>query len=275
MAARDISSSIPSRSAEPEVYEPRNRREAGIIRWLNDHGVSIVFNPPGGLSSATPSTIRLNPEDGTSVLFHEAAHTWLNRFGYSSIYRYQMPEGLQERARALEYRQLDRMIGRIIDLEERLRPDERRTLIAVFGLPESGVAPVSNPRRGSTIAERASIIGNLVDETATLGRPRDVGHPIHGFHEFFASSMATLAFDGERFFRSLQRLERLAEESPRYRRLYETTLELLRKVHELGQSMFQEIRQAQVPDMHRFERNMARLGKFIELETPRQERARL
>jgi hypothetical protein len=239
--------------------------EEGLSRWLDGFGVSVRIPLKYESSEADypARTILLSPQHGTEALFHEASHIWLAFFGFSPAHIETLPSG-RGRDRALQYQEFNRQLDRVMRLESSLPGAERYELRKILGMEE--IYPSITPAGADRFVGvyRASLIGNLIDETRTLGRPVREGHPMGNYHEFFASSMSSLAFDGDQFFSALRKFRQSLEDRPRLRELFDATLQLLDRTRSIGLGFSQDLARANVPGVERLAANLETLGRFIE-----------
>lgn len=109
----------------------------------------------------------------------------------------------------------------IVLAESSLPSASKRGLQGIFGPPEEydfqKASPVSDrmiaaANRGQTFNV---LVGNLVDESSIFEKELGTGgHPMHSYHEFFASTVATMMFDGDVFFERLSKLKLAAQSDP-------------------------------------------------------------
>lgn len=88
---------------------------------------------------------------------------------------------------------------------------------------------------------RASWLGNVVDESRTLGVEERAGHPMDNFSELFASLMASLSFAPEKVIGNIGKLPLIAHKHPEAAQAIREFLGLLGKAAAFGGEMEKEI----------------------------------
>ena len=207
-------------------FVPISPYEQAISKWLKteyDIGIRVGKMATAGFVDKS-KRIYVEPNQENSTLCHESTHAWLIiKKGFVTEDDRQVSTG--------EHARLCRIKGTEVNLDEKQKKILGEELVKPELYPETiyGVP-------------YCSYVGALVDESSTLGKPEEEGHPMSNFHEFFASSMTTLTFDGYRFFGLLSELKALSErkDCPGIKKLYDKVMDMFSDVHRLGSEMFEE-----------------------------------
>ncbi len=248
--------------------------ERFISDWLSEVRGTRIEN--GKENSADPDKRVLVLDRKTSspaTILHESSHLWLaySLPGYSNRLVNSVPDDLNIRGQAQAYRELNISLEALVRMENGLPQAKKPLLQKALGAPESydyfnvpGADPMGIP-------PLSSWMGNLVDETRTLGFPPVKGHPMQNFHEFFASMVTTLSFDGITFFNSLNALAALAKNDADIKKLADSVRPLLAQSLELGKSFVHELDafaarsgQPVPPQVRRLEANLLRLDAAMQ-----------
>ncbi len=243
------------------AFTPISPYEQAIVKWLNEnYGVEVLIGEYAAVGPLNSKRIYVEPDQDESTLCHESSHAWLNikkKFFDEPLHDIKNFREYLESPEAKKYEILDSKVDDIVWLEHEI--DTRG---------DSQYSKLTNALGSGYLTIRTvySSIGNLVKETETLGKP--AGHPMDNFHEFFASSMTTLIFDGEVFFRLLREFKTLSErkDCPDIKKIYDKVMDLLSDVHQLGTELYQE----QSKYLWKFSRerstlesNLEKLGKVL------------
>ncbi|MCX6769581.1 MAG: hypothetical protein NT051_02765 [Candidatus Micrarchaeota archaeon] len=242
-------------------------------------GVKTTINEPldvegyrlGGSSGEEQPRITANFGLPMCMYMHEVAHSWLARSKgiYSNLADYSFkgksPSLLMGNAEL--YNSLTNVLSAIMTEERKFEkaacyflPEGRKNrgatakrLDALFGEPTlyDGRAP--------------SWLSNILEESKTISKGSG-GHPMDHFGEFFASTMATFTFDGEKAFARLNALLALRNE-PEYASLADSFLTVLSFSAKYGNEMAGQMSKAggsRLPEIQNLTKNMQKLQSILQ-----------
>lgn len=239
----------------------------GILRRaIEAQGCKVVINTAYA-PSYTRGIIKLDSKD-YGALFHEWAHFMLSE-----------RLGMPKKSEVLEG--LDGIALSIFKLESELSYSTKNMMHDVFGKPEFYEAVLKWERNfysghvPSDIIRGGSYIGNLSDESSTLGKREMDGHAMDGFHEFFASAVHTMAFgDMDASLKNLGLFRKvgaaIAEDGDvgRIREIQSKTTGLLKAVHIYGTKLVADLSHGEnsLKEIANLKRNLAILGDYLQAE---------
>jgi len=264
----------------PSRYPKFSDFEKSLFYWLkNEMVVPSVFDPNFSKDKVgfniTKGRLQFNPKLYVfPMLIHECSHVWL--ILKKSYYRDLTAKRITPEYK--KYSELSRGVGYIVELEMRFSDEEKKEMEKILGKPET-CSRFYLPR--GTMYTPLTRIGNLIDETATLKVGEfEAGHPMDDFQEFFASTMTTLTYDGEHFFKSLNSLEKLSKKKDfdKVAFAFGTLAHLLHNVHRLGMDFCKELEESSkkskidTPQLKNLSNNLVKLNSFFKRkrEPPKQ-----
>ncbi|GEM_PF-3895984 len=251
----------------------------------------------GSWASPEGKKLYLTPDAKPSIILHEAMHIWLglnknfkaryldNNFDESKL-------EIIERSSAKEFRDLTSLISIVFEKEQTLSEPSKIMLKKILGENEHYDDVYLLHRKPNGILEELlglkgdSFIGNICDESQALNQPKS-GHPMKSYHEFFASSVATLAFGSNDYMPS--KLKQLKSEilkmdisSQDYNglvRIYGNLNHVLKVVCNMGNEIVKEMEKHGIlpTDIENLKSNLAALEKALkeselEVKKPKQQK---
>lgn len=243
----------------------RGGEEPGLAallrRWVESDLKAWIDTDPGLKNQAISGydtregqgqlELRISPDCKPRILFHEAAHLYtfyVLRGGAYFLFKDRMEQ-----------------IGKD---EKAIRDDAslRHKVEGVLGTPI---------RYGVGKTGRLSWLGNLVDESRTMGEREEAGHPMDNGLEFFASTMTTLMFAPEKFFGRLEEFGRLAGKEPKLGAAYARLMTQFGEIVPLGLDMAGRLRRSAgfgecKEELDALDGNLAKLKQRVDTYMARQ-----
>lgn len=277
LALRDIKPSKIITNPGNVLNEPFSN---AISDYFKKSGLTIAYSKDGSSYSTDVGLILSNQSE--QLFFHEFSHFWLKQeMGFTEfqiVKRNENPEFEYERKTnqridldmankgAQEHRRLNSLVYHIAQFEKAAEKDNGKNqalLEQVFGKPEDYSERKKTDYSSFDFGSGYSWIGNIVDESTTLGI-RKQGHPMESYHEFFASFFTALCFDGEKFYSNLEKFKQLANEDKDFEPIFADYLEIIKSAGKHANGLLYGLNiQATSTIRINLERNLARLEKFI------------
>jgi len=235
-----------------------------VKAWMEEkYGVDVKLGVQGSYANIDKGNLVLSNKSKETI-FHESMHMWLFK-----------TQGLAVNSEM--HKNLSNTISSVFDLEQNLSQDSKSIMEKIFGKPEY-YSDVHLNRTPKNSAEELlglsgySHLGNLVDESSTLSRA-STGHPMKNFHEFFASSMTTMAFgsiDGN--LKNLAELEKLGkrfdlskDEIDKIELICSNLNSVLKNVYNLGKTLISDFESyGKVPvEINNLKTNLSKLENYL------------
>ncbi len=226
-----------------QLYQQDEKKifKSELDSLVSSLGIKVVSGP-SSMFNSEKNVIVLSKNHADFELTHEAFHSWLSvRKGFNFDSYSNSAEGLKKIDMNLPATSMNRNLSvkvmYVADLENvltsgipapgiftedviwREQAKGPKELYSFFkskaeSLKSTFTECFGQQARYSGMAERSGWLGNMIDETHTLGAPGYQGHPMDDFQEFFASFMASVAYNPQSVIEKVGKLEGISKKHP-------------------------------------------------------------